>query len=63
MTHIALKPLLAIATAVTLAVAAVPVHAGKTIDTIKSRGQLSCGVNTGLAGFSQASTPSSLAGS
>ncbi len=29
-------------------------HAGKTLDTIKQRGQLVCGVNTGLAGFSQA---------
>ncbi len=29
-------------------------HAGKTLDTIKSRGQIVCGVNTGLAGFSQA---------
>lgn len=33
---------------------AAPVFAGKTLDTIKSRGQLVCGVNTGLAGFSQA---------
>ncbi|MCB4365937.1 amino acid ABC transporter substrate-binding protein [Hydrogenophaga taeniospiralis] len=31
-----------------------PAHAGKTLDAIKSRGQLVCGVNTGLAGFSQA---------
>ena len=29
-------------------------HAGKTLDAIKARGQLVCGVNTGLAGFSQA---------
>ena len=29
-------------------------HAGKTIDDIKGRGQLVCGVNTGLAGFSAA---------
>ncbi len=34
--------------------AAASVHAGKTLDAIKSRGQLVCGVNTGLAGFSQA---------
>jgi general L-amino acid transport system substrate-binding protein len=34
--------------------AAAPVHAGKTLDAIKARGQLVCGVNTGLAGFSQA---------
>jgi general L-amino acid transport system substrate-binding protein len=26
-------------------------HAGKTLDAIKARGQLVCGVNTGLAGF------------
>ena len=31
-----------------------PAHAGKTLDAIKPRGQLICGVNTGLAGFSQA---------
>jgi general L-amino acid transport system substrate-binding protein len=34
--------------------AATPVQAGKSIDAIKARGQLVCGVNTGLAGFSQA---------
>jgi general L-amino acid transport system substrate-binding protein len=28
--------------------------AGKTLDAIKARGQVVCGVNTGLAGFSQA---------
>ena len=28
--------------------------AGKTLDQIKQRGQIVCGVNTGLAGFSQA---------
>ncbi|MGZ5034822.1 MAG: amino acid ABC transporter substrate-binding protein [Usitatibacter sp.] len=33
---------------------AIPAHAGKTLDSIKSRGQLVCGVHTGLAGFSQA---------
>ncbi|MDG5976979.1 extracellular solute-binding protein [Hydrogenophaga taeniospiralis CCUG 15921] len=31
-----------------------PAHAGKTLDAIKSRGQLVCGVNVGLAGFSAA---------
>src|SRR5262245_57118108 len=36
------------------ALAAVPAHAGKTIDAIKARGQRVCGVNTGLAGFAQA---------
>src|SRR5512137_1799877 len=34
--------------------AAVPAHAGKTLDAIKSRGQVVCGVHTGLAGFSAA---------
>lgn len=34
--------------------AAMPVHAGKTLDAIKERGQVVCGVNTGLAGFSAA---------
>ena len=31
-----------------------PVHAGKTLDGIKARGQVVCGVNTGLAGFGAA---------
>src|SRR5438128_653271 len=38
----------------TALVAALPAHAGKTLDAVKARGQLVCGVNTGLAGFSQA---------
>ncbi|MEO7762174.1 MAG: amino acid ABC transporter substrate-binding protein [Casimicrobiaceae bacterium] len=33
---------------------AMPALAGKTVDAIKQRGQLVCGVNTGLAGFSAA---------
>jgi general L-amino acid transport system substrate-binding protein len=36
------------------ALAAAPAFAGKNLDAIKSRGQLVCGVNTGLAGFSAA---------
>jgi len=36
------------------ALAATPAFAGKTLDAIKARGQLVCGVNTGLAGFSAA---------
>ena len=47
-----LKPLCALLAA--SAFAAVPAYAGKTLDTIKSRGQLVCGVHTGLAGFSSA---------
>jgi general L-amino acid transport system substrate-binding protein len=34
--------------------AATPALAGKTLDTIKQRGQVVCGVNVGLAGFSLA---------
>ncbi|MCB2021763.1 MAG: amino acid ABC transporter substrate-binding protein [Rhizobacter sp.] len=34
--------------------AAMPAHAGKTLDAVKSRGQLICGVHEGLAGFSAA---------
>ena len=48
-------PRLATAAALSAAVlAAAPAFAGKTLDTIKQRGQLVCGVNTGLAGFSAA---------
>jgi len=36
------------------ALTALPAHAGKNLDAIKARGQLVCGVNTGLAGFSAA---------
>lgn len=31
-----------------------PAHAGKDLDAVKKRGELICGVNTGLAGFSAA---------
>ena len=34
--------------------ASMPAHAGKDLDAIKKRGELICGVNTGLAGFSAA---------
>ena len=43
-----------VCTASVLALAAAPAQAGKTVDAIKSRGQLICGVNTGLAGFAAA---------
>jgi len=46
--------LAALALSMACAVAAAPAHAGKTLDGIKSRGQVVCGVNTGLAGFSAA---------
>jgi general L-amino acid transport system substrate-binding protein len=45
----------AIAAIATLgALISAPAHAGKTLDSIKARGQVVCGVNTGLAGFSAA---------
>jgi general L-amino acid transport system substrate-binding protein len=48
-----LKTLTAIVAALG-AVLAAPAHAGKTLDAIKARGQVVCGVNTGLAGFGAA---------
>ncbi len=42
------------AAAVSATVAVAPAHAGKTVDAIKARGSIVCGVNTGLAGFSAA---------
>lgn len=45
-----------------LAAMSAPAHAGKTIDAIKARGQLVCGVNTGLAGFSQADSAGNWSG-
>jgi general L-amino acid transport system substrate-binding protein len=43
-----------IITAALAAAFVAPAHAGKTLDAIKARGQLICGVNEGLAGFSAA---------
>jgi general L-amino acid transport system substrate-binding protein len=48
-----LKALAAVA-AILGTLAAIPAHAGKTLDGIKARGQVVCGVNTGLAGFGAA---------
>jgi general L-amino acid transport system substrate-binding protein len=47
------KTLAVIATAIGT-LTALPAHAGKTLDSIKSRGQVVCGVNTSLAGFGAA---------
>ncbi len=44
------------------AMTALPAHAGKTLDAVKARGQLVCGVNTGLAGFSQADSQGNWSG-
>jgi general L-amino acid transport system substrate-binding protein len=48
-----LKALAATTIALSALVAA-PAFAGKTLDNIKSKGVVTCGVNTGLAGFSAA---------
>src|SRR5262245_29875726 len=48
------RPLRFLALAAACALALPAAHAGKTLDAIKARGQVVCGVNTGLAGFSQA---------
>src|SRR5262249_23319916 len=42
---------LAAAAASLLVGAAIPAVAGPRLDAIRQRGQISCGVNTGLAGF------------
>jgi general L-amino acid transport system substrate-binding protein len=50
------------AAATAAALAAAPAIAGKTVDAIKARGQLVCGVNTGLAGFSAADSQGNWSG-
>ena len=57
------KTLLAAAcTSAVLGMTTLPAQAGKTIDTIKARGQLVCGVNTGLAGFAAADSQGNWSG-
>ena len=46
------RPLLTLGLAAS-ALIGLSAHAGKDLDAIKKRGELNCGVNTGLAGFSQ----------
>ncbi len=57
-----LKKALTILGTVAVAAAFAPAHAGKTLDNIKSKGQIVCGVNTGLAGFSQADSSGNWSG-
>jgi general L-amino acid transport system substrate-binding protein len=49
-----LKHTLPAAFAIATAAVALPAHAGKTLDAVKARGQLVCGVNTSGPGFSNA---------
>ena len=44
------------------ALTSLPALAGKTVDAIKARGQLVCGVSTGLAGFSAADSQGNWSG-
>ena len=50
------------ATAYVEAMISAPAPAGKTIDAIKARGQLVCGVRTEMAGFSQADSAGNWSG-
>ena len=54
MLHILKNKRLAAVVLLSIAAITAPVHAGKTLDAIKVRGQLVCGVSSGVAGFSQA---------
>ncbi|WP_088280321.1 amino acid ABC transporter substrate-binding protein [Ideonella sp. A 288] len=63
MNHITAKALLtSVCTTAVLGLAALPAQAGKTIEAIKARGQLVCGVNVGLAGFSAADSQGNWSG-
>ena len=53
---------IALTMAVAGAMAAGTAHAGKTLDAVKQRGQVVCGVNTGLAGFGAADSQGNWSG-
>jgi general L-amino acid transport system substrate-binding protein len=57
-----LQNILAAGTALALVGIALPAAAGETLDAIKARGSLLCGVNTGLAGFSAADSQGAWSG-
>ena len=62
MTKTPLKTALGALIALGALAATLPAQAGKTIDTIKQRGQLVCGVNPSLPGFSAADSQGNWAG-
>jgi general L-amino acid transport system substrate-binding protein len=62
MTPILSGRLLAAVALCAAATLAAPAHAGKTLDAIKARGQVVCGVNTGVAGFGQADSSGNWSG-
>lgn len=47
-----MRPMLAAAALLLPLAAALPAHAGATLDAVRARGHVICGVNTGVAGFS-----------
>jgi general L-amino acid transport system substrate-binding protein len=57
-----MKKSLVLAAAVLASLCGTSAHAGKTLDTIKQRGQLVCGVNPSLPGFSAADSQGVWAG-
>ena len=57
----AFRPALA-AVAAALAFAAAPAFAGKTLDAVKQRGTVKCGVTNGVAGFSAPDTQGNWSG-
>jgi len=52
MTHSLFRRATLAAPFILAALASAPAHAGKTLDAIKQRGSIQCGVSTGVAGFS-----------
>lgn len=57
-----MKTLVGTVVAASAMLAAGAAHAGKTLDAVKARGQLVCGVSTGLAGFSAADSQGNYSG-
>lgn len=57
-----IRSLALLALGASLAALSGAVQAGKTLDTIKQRGQVVCGVNTGLAGFGAADSQGNWSG-
>lgn len=62
MTKSPLKALLGSVLALGALAGSMPAHAGKTLDTIKQRGQLVCGVNPSLPGFASADSQGNWSG-
>jgi general L-amino acid transport system substrate-binding protein len=56
------KTSIKLACAALLALTALPAFAGKTLDAIRQRGAVTCGVSTGLAGFSAADSKGNWSG-